>query len=78
MDGRVILHRCANSPGMFLNAQGAGENGLSRRQKLLISQKLNLGLLWFHHCLIIITQIGDWAFLAAWSIKDTDTLAVAQ
>jgi hypothetical protein len=78
MDGRVILHRCANSPAMLLNAQGAGENGLSKRRKLLISQKLNLGLLWFHHCLIIIAQIGNGALFASWALEDTDALPVPQ
>jgi hypothetical protein len=77
MDGRVILHRCANSSGMLLNAQGAGENGLRRRRKLLISQKLNLGLLWFHHCLIIITQIRYRAFLTAWSVIDANALPMS-
>jgi hypothetical protein len=78
MDGRVILHRCANNPGMLLNAQGAGENGLSRRRKLLISQKLNLGLLWFHHCLIVITKVGNWTLVTMWMLIHTDPLPMPQ
>ncbi len=35
-------------------------------------------LLWFHHCLIVITQIGDWAFLAARALVDTNALPMAQ
>ncbi len=34
--------------------------------------------MWFHHRLLLITQIGDDAFLAAWSLEDTNTMSMAK
>ncbi len=35
-------------------------------------------LLWFHHRLIVIAQIGDRAFIAVWSVINTNALPVSQ
>lgn len=34
-------------------------------------------LLWFHHCLIVVTQVGEYTLTTARMVINTDALAVA-
>ena len=43
-----------------------------------LSNLYNYALLWFHYRLVVIAQIGNRAFIAPWSLKDADALAVPQ